>query len=67
MNKKKELERTLNGWDNEIKTAKHLKTIDLKDWWILFVSRDQKKAELLENKLPTVAKSMGFSVQPPNM
>ena len=61
------MENTVNGWDNEIKTAKHLKTIDLNDWWILFVSRDQKKAELLENKLPEVAKSMGFRVDQPKM
>ena len=61
------LEKTSNGWDDEIKTAKHLKTIDLNDWWIFFGPKDEKKAELLKNKLPEVANSMGFKVDQPIM
>jgi hypothetical protein len=55
----------VHGWDREIKNAAHLKAIDLKDWCIFYMERDQSKADYLDREIIQLAKPMGFQVANP--
>lgn len=55
------------GWNNHLRNAKHLSAVDLKDWAIFFMPRDEDKAHMVVNELRQISSPMGFRVSEPEM
>ena len=55
-----------NTWDNSLKTATLLETIDLKKWVIIFPQNERKNAENFSLDLISLARNMGFNIDKNN-
>jgi hypothetical protein len=58
---------TERGWQNALRNGIHLTTIELKNWAIFFMARDEQKANALCHELISVAHPMGLRFEPAEM
>jgi len=50
------------GWTQHLRNAKHVSAVDLRDWAIFFMPRDEDKAHMVCSELRQIATPMGFRV-----
>ena len=55
-----------NTWDNSLKTATLLETIDLKKWVVIFPQQERRNAENFSKDLISLARNMGFNIDKNN-
>ena len=52
-----------NGWNNALRNAKHISSVHLKNWLLLFLPRDQDAARSVNNEIRQLSRPMGFIVE----
>ena len=67
MNLKSTQTNTERGWDKMIRNSTHLSSIPLTNWIIVFMPRDQNKAEAFNQELCDIARAMNFRVERANL
>lgn len=53
---------TERGWNNAMKDGVHLSSVPLRNWVIIFMPRDEQKANMLMSELQSVSDPMGFRI-----
>jgi aubergine-like protein len=55
------------GWNNSLRNARHISSIPLRKWLIVFMPRDQDTARTVNNEIMEISRPMGFEVSEARM
>ena len=56
-----------NGWNNSLKDAKHISSVHLKNWLIVFLPRESETSMTVNREIIEIGRPMGFVVEDARM
>jgi aubergine-like protein len=56
-----------NGWNNSLKNAKHISSVHLRNWIIVFMPRETESARQVNQEIRRLSSPMGFMVEDAKM
>ena len=55
------------GWNTELQRARHISTIPLKHWIIIYMPREQEISSTVKEEIIAISRPMGFAVDEPKL